>query len=45
MIRSKEGDARPWMILSNHEKRPFHGDQYVALTLTSKNSSNFAEVR
>ena len=29
-------DARPWLILSNHEGRPFHGDQYIALTLTSK---------
>jgi mRNA-degrading endonuclease toxin of MazEF toxin-antitoxin module len=28
--------ARPWLILSNHEGRPFHGDQYIALTLTSK---------
>ena len=24
------------MILSNHEGRPFHGEQYIALTLTSK---------
>jgi mRNA interferase MazF len=31
-----ERDARPWIILSNHEGRPFHGDQYIALTLTSK---------
>lgn len=29
-------DARPWLVLSNHEGRPFHGDQYIALTLTSK---------
>jgi mRNA-degrading endonuclease toxin of MazEF toxin-antitoxin module len=29
-------DARPWLILSNHEGRPFHGDQYIALTLTSR---------
>ena len=28
--------ARPWLFLSNHEGRPFHGDQYIALTLTSK---------
>ena len=28
--------ARPWLVLSNHEGRPFHGDQYVALTLTTK---------
>jgi mRNA-degrading endonuclease toxin of MazEF toxin-antitoxin module len=31
-----EQDARPWLIVSNHEGRPFHGDQYIALTLTSK---------
>ena len=31
-----EEDARPWLILSNHEGRPFHGDQYIALTLTTK---------
>lgn len=29
-------DARPWLILSNHEGRPFHGEQYIALTLTTK---------
>jgi mRNA interferase MazF len=29
-------DARPWLILSNHDGRPFHGEQYIALTLTSK---------
>ena len=29
-------NARPWLILSNHEGRPFHGDQYIALTLTTK---------
>jgi len=28
--------ARPWLILSNHEGRPFHGDQYIALSLTTK---------
>jgi mRNA interferase MazF len=28
--------ARPWLILSNHEGRPFHGEQYIALTLRSK---------
>lgn len=28
--------ARPWLILSNHEGRPFHGDQYIALTLTTR---------
>lgn len=31
-----EEDARPWLILSNHEGRPFHGEQCIALTLTSK---------
>jgi len=29
-------DARPWLILSNHEGRPFHGEQYIAVTLTTK---------
>ena len=29
-------DARPWLVLSNHEGRPFHGEQYITLTLTSK---------
>jgi mRNA-degrading endonuclease toxin of MazEF toxin-antitoxin module len=29
-------DARPWLVLSNHQGRPFHGEQYIALTLTSK---------
>jgi mRNA interferase MazF len=28
--------ARPWLIVSNHEDRPFHGEQYIALTLTTK---------
>jgi mRNA-degrading endonuclease toxin of MazEF toxin-antitoxin module len=32
----REEDARPWLVLSNHEGRPFHGEQYIALTLTSK---------
>lgn len=27
-----EEAARPWLILSNHDGRPFHGDQYIALT-------------
>ncbi|SDR34797.1 type II toxin-antitoxin system PemK/MazF family toxin [Natronobacterium texcoconense] len=31
-----DGAARPWLILSNHEGRPFHGEQYIVLTLTSK---------
>lgn len=29
-------DARPWLVVANHEGRPFHGQQYVALTLTSR---------
>ncbi|WP_280535488.1 type II toxin-antitoxin system PemK/MazF family toxin [Halopenitus sp. POP-27] len=29
-------DARPWLVLSNHEGRPFYGEQYIAVTLTSK---------
>lgn len=31
-----EGAARPWLVLSNHEGRPFHGDQYISVTLTTK---------
>lgn len=31
-----DASARPWLILSNHEGRPFHGDQYIALTLTTR---------
>jgi len=31
-----EAAARPWLVLSNHEGRPFHGDQYIAVTLTTK---------
>jgi hypothetical protein len=31
-----EEDARPWLVLSNHEGRPFHGDQYIAVTLTTR---------
>ena len=31
-----EEHARPWLILSNHEGRPFHGDQYITLALTTK---------
>jgi len=30
-----DNDAWPWLIVSNHEGRPLHGDQYIALTLTS----------
>lgn len=32
----REGNARPWLVLSNHEGRPFHGEQYIAVTLTTK---------
>ena len=35
-----EEDARPWLILSNHECRPFHGEQYITLTLTTKSWMN-----
>ena len=28
--------ARPWVVVSNHEGRPFHGEQYLALTLTTR---------
>lgn len=28
--------ARPWLVVSNHEGKPFHGEQYVALTLTTR---------
>ena len=28
--------ARPWVIVSNHEGWPFHGEQYIALTLTTR---------
>ena len=31
-----EDAARPWLVLSNHEGRPFHGEQYITLTLTTK---------
>ncbi|WP_281194431.1 type II toxin-antitoxin system PemK/MazF family toxin [Halorubrum sp. F4] len=31
-----EEDARPWLVLSNHEERPFHGEQYIAVTLTTR---------
>ncbi len=31
-----EAAARPWVILSNHEGRPFYGEQYIAVTLTTK---------
>jgi mRNA-degrading endonuclease toxin of MazEF toxin-antitoxin module len=29
-------DGRPWLVVSNHEGRPFHGEQYLALTLTTR---------
>jgi mRNA interferase MazF len=32
----KSGETgRPWVVVSNHEGRPFHGEQYIALTLTT----------
>ncbi|QLG64251.1 type II toxin-antitoxin system PemK/MazF family toxin [Halorarum salinum] len=30
------GAARPRLVISNHEGRPFHGDQYITLTLTTR---------
>lgn len=30
-----EESARPWLVISNNEGRPFHGEQYIALTLTT----------
>ncbi|GAB3679306.1 hypothetical protein GCM10028857_00420 [Salinarchaeum chitinilyticum] len=33
----KRGTAgRPWVVLSNHEGRPFHGQQYLSLALTTR---------
>lgn len=29
-------EARPWLILSNHEGQPFYGEQYIALSLTTR---------
>jgi hypothetical protein len=29
-------DARPWLVISNHEGTPFHGEQYIALSLTTR---------
>ena len=34
------GAGRPWLVLSNSEGHPFHGEQYIALTLTSKSWMN-----
>lgn len=28
--------ARPWLVLSNHIGKPFHGEQYISLSLTTK---------
>ena len=30
------GAARPWLVVSNHEGRPFHGEQYITLALTTR---------
>lgn len=33
----KGDDAgRPWLVISNHADRPFHGEQYLVVTLTTK---------
>lgn len=31
-----EEAGRPWLIISNHEGKPFHGDQYIGLSLTTR---------
>jgi hypothetical protein len=28
--------GRPWLVVSNHETKPFHGDQYITLPLTTR---------
>ena len=28
--------ARPWLLVSNHEGKPFHGDQYIGISLTTQ---------
>lgn len=28
--------ARPWLGISNHDGRPFHGEQYIVVTRTTK---------
>ena len=28
--------GRPWLIVSNREGRPFHGEQYIAISLTTR---------
>ena len=30
------GPGRPWLVVSNHEGRPFYGEQYITLALTTK---------
>lgn len=30
------GAGRPWLVVSNHRDRPFHGEQYVVLALTTR---------
>lgn len=32
----RNDDARPWLVLANHEGRPFYGEQYIVVTLTTK---------
>lgn len=31
-----EEAARPWLVISNHEGTPFHGEQYITLSLTTR---------
>lgn len=28
--------GRPWLVIANHPDRPFHGDQYIGLSLTTR---------
>lgn len=30
------GAGRPWLVVTNHDGRPFHGEQYIGVTLTTR---------
>jgi mRNA interferase MazF len=32
----REMAVRPWLIISNPENHPFYGEQYIAMTLTTR---------
>lgn len=33
----KSGETgRPWLVICNHEEKPFHGEQYIGFTLTTR---------